>query len=112
MCEALAAECGVKRAAPSLFLVGLFSMLDVMTGLPMPELIAQIGPAADVADALTERKEFFGAVLALVEAWEAADWPNVMVRAAEVGVDAHVLPRLYVSALEWAKQQSQKERAA
>lgn len=112
MCEALATECRIKRAAPSLFLVGLFSMLDVMTGVPMEELVVQINPAADVRDALLYRDDFFGAALALVEAWEAADWAAVMVRAAELGVDPKVLPGLYVDALDWAKQQVQQERAA
>jgi EAL and modified HD-GYP domain-containing signal transduction protein len=112
MCEALATECGVKRAAPSLFLVGLFSMLDVMTGVPMEDLMMQINPAADVRDALLTRGDFFGAALALVEAWEAADWAGVMHRAAEVGVDPKVLPNLYVDALDWAKAHVQQELAA
>ena len=112
MCEALATACGVKRAAPSLFLVGLFSMLDVMSGVPMEDLMVQINPAADVRDALLARGDFFGAALALVEAGEAADWAAVMHRAAEVGVDPRILPALYVDALDWAKAQVQQERAA
>ena len=111
-CELLAQAAGVPRAAPSLFLVGLFSLLDVITGVPIDELMTQIEPAPDVRDALLERKDWFGATLALVEAWEAADWPEVLNRSYEVGVDTSELPRLYYAALEWASAQSGEAQAA
>ena len=111
-CESLAAACGVPRAAPSLFLVGLFSLLDVITGVTMPDLLRQIQPASDVRAALLERRDWFGAALALVEAWEDGDWPEVLNRSAELGVAPTALPTLYREALDWADAQSAMAAAA
>ncbi|MBI3568591.1 MAG: HDOD domain-containing protein [Gemmatimonadetes bacterium] len=105
-CELLAEAAGVPRAAPSLFLVGLFSLLDVITGVPIDELMRQIEPAADVREAILTRADWFGATLALVEAWENADWPEVLNRSYEVGIETEELPRLYRAALEWAGTRS------
>ena len=111
-CELLAQEAGVPRAAPSLFLVGLFSLLDVITGVPIDELMRQIEPAPDVREALLHRAEWFGSTLALVEAWEAADWTEVLNRSAEVGVEAATLPKTYMAALEWASAQTAEAHVA
>ncbi|MBI1809312.1 MAG: hypothetical protein HYR75_05385, partial [Gemmatimonadetes bacterium] len=41
-----------------------------------------------------------------VEAWENADWPEVLNRSYEVGIETEELPRLYRAALEWAGTRS------
>jgi len=49
------------------FVVGVFALLDVLLGMPMPEIVGALHLDADVASALIERTGPFGELLALVE---------------------------------------------
>jgi len=104
-CEELAAPCGLPRAAEALYLTGLFSLLDELLGCEMSLLAARLELSADVTAALTARAEFHGAVLSLVECYEAGDWASVIAWAGQLGVDAAVLPPLHAKSLAWARRQ-------
>ncbi len=104
-CEAVAAACGIRKAGGSLFMVGLFSMLDTLLCANMDELVVRLELSEDVAAALTSRADFYGAVLALSEAYETGDWPEVLRLSETVGVEPTALPPLYVEAIEWARAQ-------
>lgn len=111
-CELMGAAAGVPRAGPSLFITGFFSLLDVVLGVPMQELVSQLDLASDVRAALLDRDDFFGAVLMLAEAYEEGDWPTVLVRVVDVGVDPADMPALFRESLAWAKAQHTSELAA
>ena len=104
-CERAAELSGIAKAGGSLFMVGLFSMLDTLLFADMAELVVRLELAPDVARALTERTGFFGEVLALAEGYEGGDWDAVVRLSATVGVDAVMLPDLYVDAIDWARTQ-------
>ncbi len=111
-CELLGAAAGVPRAGPSLFITGFFSLLDVVLGVPMHDLVGQLDLASDVRAALLARDDFYGAVLALAESYEDGDWTQVLVRVVEVGVDPAQVPELFREALAWAKEQRTSALAA
>lgn len=110
-CETLGTAAGVPRAGPSLFITGFFSLLDVVLGMPMADLVQQLDLAPDVRGALLAREDFHGAVLALAEAYEEGDWTAVMVRAAEVDVEGRAIPGLFRASLQWAKAQRTSDLA-
>jgi len=100
MCEGIAKRSGV--ASPDgCFLVGLFSGLDALVGMPVEQLVADLRLAPPLAHALARRTGPLAAILALVEAYEAADWAGVDVACAEVGVRRDVVTGLYIEAVEW-----------
>jgi len=111
-CELLGTAAGVPRAGPSLFITGFFSLLDVVLGVPMAELVSQLDLASDVRAALLSRDDFYGAVLALAEAYEEGDWAAVLVRVVDAGVDAAQVSELFRASLAWAKAQHTSELAA
>ena len=66
--EALCKQRGGDRDAQDLaFMVGVFSLLDVLLGIPMTEIVEELKLAPDTAAALTERSGTLGQLLALVE---------------------------------------------
>jgi EAL and modified HD-GYP domain-containing signal transduction protein len=66
--ESLCKQRGGDREAQDLaFMVGVFSLLDVLLGIPMTEIVAELKLAPDTAAALTERSGALGQLLALVE---------------------------------------------
>ena len=83
-------------------------MLDTLLGIPMSELVLRLELASDVARALVGREKFYGATLALVEAYEEGAWTEVAARCEEVGIAAEVLPSLYTESLQWARVQLQE----
>ena len=111
-CELIGGAAGVPRAGPSLFITGFFSLLDVVLGIPMQELVGHLDLASDVRAALLARDDFFGAVLSLAEAYEEGDWATVMVRGVDVGVEAAQVPALFRESLAWAKAQRTAELVA
>jgi len=111
LCERIAEVYGVRQAGGPLFMVGLFSMLDTLLGLPMSDLVTRLELASDVARALVGREDFYGATLALVEAYELGLWSDVTMRCAEVGIAPEVLPSLYTESLQWARAQLQETLA-
>ena len=72
---ATAFEMGIH--APSLFLLGLFSLLDVILDKPIQEAIKEISVSDKIKEALTEQKGEFYEVLSLIYAYERADWKEV-----------------------------------
>ncbi len=104
-CEWVAWNCGIKKAGDSLFMVGLFSMLDTLLCAEMDDLVVRLELAPDVAAALTRRADFYGEVLALSEAYEAGDWAAVQTLCAGLGLQPSTLPPLYVDAIDWARKQ-------
>jgi EAL and modified HD-GYP domain-containing signal transduction protein len=105
MCELLADVTGVPRARGSLFLVGMMSLLDRLLETPMEVLAESMELAPDVRGALLQRADFFGTVLALVEAYERGAWEDVDSLAAALGVGTVQLAPTYLEALSWANEQ-------
>jgi EAL and modified HD-GYP domain-containing signal transduction protein len=87
----------------SLFLVGLFSRMDLLLQLPMAELLTRVRFAEDVHDALLRRRGSpYQPWLELAEAYEAGQWSRVAELAAEVGIAPNAIPALYLRAVQWA----------
>jgi c-di-GMP phosphodiesterase len=104
-CEHLAPEDKAQRTRGPLFLVGLFSMLDALVGVPMPVLVQQLELTKDVSDALINRSGFYGSALSLVESYEGGVWATVLDRAKELGRQAKDLRVLYTESIQWARAQ-------
>jgi EAL and modified HD-GYP domain-containing signal transduction protein len=74
MCELLALAGGRARA-DRYYMVGLFSMLDVMLGLPMDTILQPLPLAEEIKDAVLSRTGDLGRILTAVLGYEAGEWP-------------------------------------
>ena len=100
--EALCQLRGGDRDAQDLaFMAGVFSLLDVLLGMPMEEIIATLNLAPEVSAALLERNGELGTLLALVES--ATPPPEGLRRA---GIDGETYWRSLLQAYQWAIQVS------
>jgi c-di-GMP-related signal transduction protein len=84
------------------FLVGLLSMLDVMVGRPLPELLAEIAVSADIDAAILRQDTPLGRVRALVVAYEHGAWGEVAALSRQLHLAEDTLPELARQALAWA----------
>lgn len=103
LCEALAIEVGLKSKASELFLVGMFSMIDVLIGRPLPELLEEMLLPQEVKDALMGQRNTYRDILDLVLSNEQGDWEACAASAAKFTLEASKVPDLYVSAIQWAE---------
>jgi c-di-GMP phosphodiesterase len=103
MCELLAPRVQRPRDGGALFLVGLFSLMDVLLDAPLETVVSETGLPREVRDAVLVKEGPLGAVLALVEKYEEGEWETVEARAPEMGLDPYDLAGLYYEALQWAR---------
>lgn len=99
--DLLAEARGLKNNPPIGFLVGLFSMLDVLLDRDMPFLLEQLPLADSVNDALLARSSEFNLYIGLVRAFESALWLNVIKSAKLLDIDQKILHGMYNQAIQW-----------
>ena len=87
--------------ADNLFVVGMFSLIDRLLGVPMGQALDKVQLAGPVVQALLKREGIYGPFLKLAEACERTDAdPAALADAAFVTSDQ--VNRAHVAALAWA----------
>lgn len=100
-CELLAPEADQAHRAADLFLLGLFSLLDVILEIPMSEILENLPLAEDLKSALLGGQGPLRDVYELAVDYLAGDWAPVPERAHRLGISESGLPELYEEALSW-----------
>jgi len=103
MCELLATSIGRDRDPSALFLVGLFSLLDTISGMSMADLVESIMLAPPLREALVRRTGPYAGPLTLAEAYEQGAWSTVRQHASSSGIDTAQVGALYVQSLAWTR---------
>jgi c-di-GMP-related signal transduction protein len=91
-----------KSEAENLFVVGMFSLLDQLLGIPIQEVLSQILLPEAVAQALLSREDVYGPFLALAEACEQEDG-SASDLADALFMTATRVNQAHLSALAWAQ---------
>ena len=103
-CEDLATGAGLAGSASELFLTGMFSMLDVLIGRPLDEILDTIKVSRDIRVALTTGANRYGDLLNLALAYERAEWGEVDARAEKLGLERTAIPSAYGRSIQWVEQ--------
>ncbi|GHB59908.1 diguanylate cyclase [Psychrosphaera saromensis] len=101
-CEQIA-----TNAAPQLsdkaFILGLFSLLDVILDQTMEDLVKELPVTEDIASALIGDDNILGNIFILAKAYEAANWELMGEICVKLNIEQDLLPEYYVNAVGWAK---------
>ncbi len=103
LCEQLALPCGLGGRKDDLFLMGLFSLLDVIMSRPIDEILSEINVEEDIVEALTGIPGTLGSILALVLAVEKGDWDRMAESAAALKIEEQRISAAYLDAVKWAQ---------
>ncbi|MEG2046390.1 MAG: HDOD domain-containing protein [Comamonas sp.] len=107
--ELLALELLSPEEADNAFVVGVFSLLDTMLGLPMAQALQAVSLPLPVVEALLQRSGVFAPFLDLTLACESAD-PDAFARAANtLHLSNHQVNWAHLQALAWADNLSAME---
>jgi c-di-GMP-related signal transduction protein len=90
-----------KAFSSELFLSGLFSMLDVLVGRPLEELLSGLPISKDVKELLTKKTSKYKDVFFLVLSLERAEWEKAVYYEKVLGVAHNDVMNEYVNSLIW-----------
>lgn len=103
MMELLAQKMMNSEASDDAFVIGIFSTLDVMLGVPMERALGSIQLPEPVTDALLHRNGQYGPLLKLVETCERADVLELEMLAMMLQLEADDVSGAHIQALAWVE---------
>jgi len=100
--ELLAQACGhEKLAQEQAFMVGMFSLLGVLFGLPLPDVLKPLPLGETVQAALLRQEGELGELLQAVRHAEAGEHADLAVSLGALSLDAPTFNAVQVDALRW-----------
>ncbi|WP_309089731.1 HDOD domain-containing protein [Domibacillus sp.] len=109
-CEELAKETQTGNAA-EFFLAGMFSLVDVLLGCAISDILAQISLSDQVNETLRGTITPITPYLELVVGMDIVDWKVIETKAQELGLNAQTVKMIYEEARQWAGEMSQVSEA-
>lgn len=85
------------------FLAGVFSRMDRLLGIPMPEVLERVDLTDGVQGALLDRSGPLGTLLGGVEAYEEGRWHDASANLRSIGVPMEMLTDCYLDAVGWTE---------
>lgn len=99
--ENLAPVFGIASQSSELFLMGLFSVLDIILEKPMEEALQIIQVSKPIKSALIEKKGPFAELLDFLVCYEAADWQSVSRLMLLKNIEIPQIYNAYLASLQW-----------
>lgn len=94
---------GRDREAGTLFLVGLFSLLDAVFRMPLPDIVERVALSDEAAQALLDRAGPYADALAFAESYELGLFEHASELARDMGVDPDQVSGMYTTAISWTE---------
>ncbi|MCI9071923.1 MAG: HDOD domain-containing protein [Lachnospiraceae bacterium] len=102
--ENLAGAFGLAMQASELFLMGLFSVLDVILDKPMEEALSMVHVSKQIRDVLVDRKGPLLRVYEFILQYESANWQEVSRQMILEKIDMSTLYDAYIRTLVWYRK--------
>lgn len=102
--ENLAESFHVAAKKDELFLMGLFSVLDVILEKPLPEALEMMKVSGDISKALVDHKGPLAEVLDFIMQYEDANWQEVSRQMILQDISMETVQQAYTGAMEWYKE--------
>lgn len=101
--ELLAPSFGLTVKSSELFLMGLFSVLDIILNLPMEDALKKVNVSREITNALVYRRGDLAPVLEFMEQYEHANWQEVSRLMIVMNLDMDEVYQAYTQSLYWYK---------
>ncbi len=102
--ENLAGAFGLAVQASELFLMGLFSVLDVILDKPMEEALSMVHVSKQIRDVLVDRKGPLLRVYEFILQYESANWQEISRQMILEKIDMPTLYDAYIQTLVWYRK--------
>lgn len=101
-CELLAKAAGRESLSHDAFFCGLFSLLDVILGIALEDLVKQIALSERVTQALTDQEGVLYPFLEVARLYEQQRWEEVNAAAKSLGLSPEAVIEIMKRATTWA----------
>lgn len=101
-CELIAGQIGAEERRSDLFLMGLFSLLDVIMSRPLDEILREITVEEDIQAALLGEAGPFNCLLKLITALDKGEWEQMSRLCEELEIGEAEVSMAYKDAVTWA----------
>ncbi|HJV07137.1 MAG TPA: EAL domain-containing protein [Chromobacteriaceae bacterium] len=88
----------------NLFIIGLFSLLDTLFDMPMPQILEHLRLSESIRDALLQQQGQAGLLLQLALACEQEALRTVPELSQQAGLDSQQLNQAHIAALAWVEE--------
>jgi EAL and modified HD-GYP domain-containing signal transduction protein len=113
MCELLTQTAGPLIFPSQAFMAGMFTLMDAVLRLPMPEVVEQLNLSKELADALLHRGESaLGTLLQLVESYEQLPPAELQPLCEGLGITLEDAGDAYLQSLRWTAEVTGAEELA
>lgn len=102
--ESLAPSFELAMHASELFLMGLFSVLDIILEVPMEEALNKVNVSKNIRNAIIEQKGPFAEVYEFMNAYENADWQEVCRLMVVKDIDIKTVYEAYTDTVTWYRE--------
>ena len=102
--ESLAVDFNMQGKSEELFLMGLFSVLDIILEKTMEESLELVKVAGNIREALIGHDGLLYPVLELITQYEMANWAEVSRLMVLQNINMDSLSNAYLNALQWYKE--------
>lgn len=99
--ELIARQTRFRNKSDDIFLLGLFSLLDIILNKPMKVVLEDVKSPLPVREALLENKGEIADIYGIIINYEKGDWDQAMVYAEKLGLEASSIVLAYMDALRW-----------
>ena len=100
------AACETQEVANQAFMVGIFSLLDTMLGMPMALAVKLLSISSSARQALVEHQGPLANLLALAQACESGNKEALDLAAAALQLDIGKINAEHLQAMDWAEKVS------
>jgi EAL and modified HD-GYP domain-containing signal transduction protein len=105
--ETIALKADLETRASDVFIMGMFSDIDVLLSQPMEKALLDIPISEDIKAALLGEENIFFYIKQLIISYEKADWDSFSFHAKLLGIKEEEVPVLYKDAVIWSAQMMQ-----
>jgi EAL and modified HD-GYP domain-containing signal transduction protein len=102
--ENLAPKFGLAIKSGSLFIMGLFSLLDVILQMKLEDAFDEVAVDDEIREALINKKGPLNEVMSLIRSYERADWHNATIIMVRNGIDVADLTKAFINSLYWFRK--------
>ena len=104
LCEQLTSVGSMANRSAEAFIMGMFSMMDLLTDRPLGDVLKELPISEDVKRALLGEQGTMKTILDLAIAYEKGAWDIVHGLTAAIGIKPDSILRLYLNALQWVEE--------
>lgn len=97
--EAIASKVSMASRASEVFIMEMFSNIDVLLNQPMEKILQDLPIAEDIKAALLGEENIFRSISELILCYEKADWKNFSSFSKRLGLREEEIPPIYANAV-------------